>query len=128
MLRALFFCFCLILTLQIDYLRLQTFGQTRLDVGNSLVSTAGIFRMTLQNMNCGLNIERWTDSGYVFVGTFTSSLAMSNCNSISIDSGSGKIFTDTSMLYAKVESGGIACNVTSFLIDDIGVIRLICLS
>ncbi len=86
MLRHILLVMLVAFSYQISYLRLYTYGQTTLQVGDMLVSTAGTFRMTLQSAGCTFNVENFNtgSQSYASVGTFTSQSSVTDCNSISL--------------------------------------------
>jgi hypothetical protein len=106
------------------YLRLSNYGQTTLSPGDSIISTAGNYRMTLIASGCRLDVERFTTNAYVSVGAYTSSTAPGDCLNLILQPVTGNVLNDKSLVYIPM---GQSCNLTTLTIDDSAVIRLTCI-
>ena len=104
------------------YFRLNTAETTRLNIGDSLISTMGLFKATLLQNQCVLSIENFNgNNGYNKLGNYSSPDFTSNCNYLQIVE--GRVATDNNSTYLSV---GNSFNISTILtIDDTGVIRLI---
>jgi len=95
-----------------------------LKAGDSLISTLGHFKATLQQSGCKLGINKFNNNtnAYENIGNYTSSLFTGDCNELVIQDGA--IVTDSGKQYLATQN--IAYNYsTTFTIDDQGVMRLI---
>lgn len=106
------------------YLRLSSYAQTVLVAGDTLISTAGTYRMTLSAAGCQLRVEKFSGSTYTSVGAYTSATAPGDCISIRLDPSTGNILNQLSQIYMPMNQ---ACNLTHLSIDDSAVIRLTCI-
>jgi hypothetical protein len=123
--------FCRILLIvgvvSLTQLRLSTNGTTESQVmnnGDSIISTLGNFKATLEKSGCRLAIYGFNNisNNYQFVGRYNSSLYAGDCNRLSIDG--GRLVTDSGQQYLTAYN--VAYNYsTVFTIDDEGVLRLI---
>jgi hypothetical protein len=120
--EAVLMTLLLIITSQVTLFRLNTNENTKLNVGDALVSTLGYFKATLLQTGCTLSISMIKNSAYVNVGNYTSQNVTGNCKSLTISD--GVVVTESNTTYMYV--GGIGYNLSTILtIDDWGVIRLI---
>ncbi len=80
----LFLVFLLLSTYCETYFRLNTNENPKLNVGDSLTSTLGLFRATLLQSKCMLSIEYFNNTAYNRVGNYTSPNVTTNCNSLTV--------------------------------------------
>ena len=95
-----------------------------MDVGDSLISTLGEFKATLQGNDCSLLVERFNHqtNNYSNHGVFKSPVYVTFCNYIAVRS--DRIITSNNSTYLSVDN--LAYNhSTIFMIDDQAVLRLI---
>lgn len=114
--------FLIIAVSSATYFRLNTNEQLRLNVGDSLISTMGLFKATLLQNQCTLSIENFNgNNAYTKVGNYTSPSYNGSCNALVVEQ--GKLTTDNNFTYLQV---GSSFNIsTIFTIDDWGIIRLV---
>ena len=122
MLKPLSLSLLIITTLATIHFRLNTNEVTRLNVGDSLISTLGLFKATLLQTECVLSIETFNgNNGYNKVGNYTPDTSPGNCNYLDIIQGT--VVTDNNATYMTV---GNNFNLSTIMtIDDLGIIRLI---
>lgn len=120
--KALSLAFLIIIASSLTHFRLNTNEVTRLNVGDSLISTMGLFKATLLNNQCVLSIENFNgNNAYTKLGNYSSPDYNGNCNALVISE--GRVATDGGQTYLSV---GVSFNISTILtIDDWGVIRLI---
>jgi hypothetical protein len=111
----------LIVTFQNTLFRLSTKEVTKLNVGDSLISTLGYFKATLQQTGCVLSVSTFKSSSYANVGNYTSQNVTGNCKSLTIIDGG--VVTESNTTYMTL--GKLYSISTILTIDDMGVIRLI---
>lgn len=111
----------LIITHSAVHFRLSTNENNRLNVGDSLISTLGLFKATLLQNQCLLSIENFVNTTYTKIGNYSSPNVTGNCNYIAVQN--GQLVTDNNSTYLYL---GASYNLSTILtIDDVGVIRLI---
>lgn len=122
--RRLLSLTCLIATVvAATYFRLNTNENTRLNVGDALISTMGLFKATLLQSRCTLSIETFNgNNAYDKVGNYTSGNYSGNCNFLNITK--GKVVTDNNFTYMEAGTNDYLIS-TILTLDDLGVIRLI---
>ena len=120
--RTISLAFIIITAYAITYFRLNTNENIKLSVGDSLISTLGLYKATLLQNQCTLSIETFNgNNGYNKVGNYTSSNYTGNCNYLNVSE--GRVVTDNNFTWMYV---GDSFNLSTILtIDDWGVIRLI---
>lgn len=119
--RVALVCLLIAISLQATLYRLNTNENSKLNVGDSLTSTLGYFKATLQQTGCTLALSTFTKGAYTSVGNYTSPNVTGNCRSLSI--ADGAVVTESNTTYMWVGSG---YNLSTIMtIDDWGVIRLI---
>lgn len=124
-----FFCgiFLLSFAYSLVQVRLTTNGTEAakyLNAGDSIISTLGYFKATLQKSGCALTVYKFNTANntYQNLGNYQSSLYSGDCNQLSIQG--GMLVTDGGKTYLTAPN--IAYNYsTIFTIDDQGVMRLI---
>jgi hypothetical protein len=77
----------IILALQSTQFRLSTNEVSKLNVGDSLISTLGYFKATLQQNGCTLAISYFKNGSYANAGNYTSQGVSGNCKSLTIIDG-----------------------------------------
>lgn len=104
---------------------MSNYGQNRILVGDTLISTEGIFKATLQQSGCSFKVEVFENEQYTQLGVYSPGPTITTCNSLSILGASAILYTDTNQVF--LSPGVVTCNISNFLIDDNGVFRLSCL-
>ena len=93
------------------------------NLNDTMLSTMGMFRLTLQSHNCTLKIEKF-NSGLLkyepYRNCYSNQYAGGNCSSLSVKNGTVK--TDHGTIYAKLSSQDYS--ETALIIDDTGAIQL----
>ncbi len=119
---GVFLAFLIFTTQSATYFRLNTNENTKLNPGDTLISTMGLYSATLLQNLCVLSISTFNgNNGYTKVGNYTSPNVTGNCNYLTIID--GQIVTDNNSTYMYV---GPTYNLsTIFTIDDYGIMRLI---
>ncbi len=77
----------IMLSLQATQFRLNTNEVSKMNVGDSIISTLGYFKATLQQTRCTLAISQFKSGSYVNVGNYTSQDVSGNCRSLTIIDG-----------------------------------------
>lgn len=95
--KIVLFSLLIIITLQATQFRLNTNEVTKLNVGDSLISTLGYFKATLQQTGCTLAISSFKGSSYINVGNYTSLNVSGNCKSLTIID--GQVVTESNTTY-----------------------------
>lgn len=62
--RVLLFFLLLGVTLSIIYPKMSNYGQNIIVVGDTLISTEGLFKATLQQTGCSFKVESFTTDRY----------------------------------------------------------------
>jgi hypothetical protein len=122
----LFFTFALLTSLgsTATYLRLSTTGTRTLNVGDSLISTLGLFKATLQTNGCTIAVYRFNtvSNVYLLMGNYSSTMYSGNCNYLTIQNSMLLDNSGRPYLTTPITSYNYS---TIFNIDDEGVMRLI---
>jgi hypothetical protein len=123
--------FCGIFLISVSYclvqLRLSTNGtdaSKSLNANDSIISTLGNFKATLQQSGCSIAVFKFNNvtNNYESQGNYKSSLYTGDCSALTIQG--GQLVTDNNKQYLLAPN--LAYNYsTTFTIDDQGVIRLI---
>ena len=123
--KGVFYCIFLVVAgLCATNFRLDTTGISRLNVGDSIISTLGHFRATLTKPNCSLQVHSFnqTQKKYESKGKLTISNRVNECEYMQIID--GMLRTNDNITMAQVLA--VSYNdSTVFTIDDQGVFRLI---
>ena len=105
------------------YQKISTQLGNSLTASDYLLSTLGLFRMTLNPSTCQLQIETFNTSNYIVIGFFPRT-ALPPCKWLTVSNNSLVSSTDTvilSLLAAQVRSVFDEVLVT---IDEMGIIRI----
>ena len=123
--KGVFYCIFLVVVGHcVTNFRLDTTGTSRLNVGDSIISTLGHFRATLTKANCSLQVLSFsqTQKNYESKGKLTISNRVNECEYMEIID--GMLRTNDNITLAQVLA--VSYNhSTVFTIDDQGVFRLI---
>jgi len=114
----------LLLVVQAAILKQVNEGQNPIfNVNDTLISTMGLYRMTLQTQNCTLKIEKF-DSNLLKYSPYRSCYSKyfsgGSCNFLTVKNGT--LRTDNGTIYAKLSNQNYAD--TALVIDDTGAIQL----
>ena len=114
-------CFLVYLSTSVEVRRLDPEGITRLNNGDILVSTLGLYKMSLKGTGCSLEVSKFDGNrDYLVRGVYRPSGFQSDCTYIELNQ--GVLRTNTQAEYLKI-NGDVT--FASFTIDDTGMIRLI---